>query len=204
VEYEMIKQFRCELISWATVISLSHDLAVKIRNARYRPDVVVAIARGGYVPARLLCDSLNLTDLSSIRIAHYTAGSQKQHKAQLVESLCRDLSGKNVLLVDDVSDTGDTLELARNHLVEHGADTLRIAVLHHKQTSTVEPDYFAHRITKWRWIIYPWAITEDVTGFIERMPHRPADAGEIVRLMQQYYGVRIRQSLVEKILVAQD
>lgn len=200
----MIKQFRCELISWATVISLSHDLAVKIRNARYRPDVVVAIARGGYVPARLLCDSLNLTDLSSIRIAHYTAGSQKQHKAQLVESLCRDLSGKNVLLVDDVSDTGDTLELARNHLVEHGADTLRIAVLHHKQTSTVEPDYFAHRITKWRWIIYPWAITEDVTGFIERMPHRPADAGEIVRLMQQYYGVRIRQSLVEKILVAQD
>lgn len=200
----MIKQFRCELISWATVTSLSHDLAVKIRNARYRPDVVVAIARGGYMPARLLCDSLNLTDLSSIRIAHYTAGSQKQQKAQLVEGLCRDLSGKNVLLVDDISDTGDTLELARNHLVEHGADTLRIAVLHHKQTSTVEPDYFAHRITKWRWIIYPWAITEDVTGFIERMPHRPADAGEIVRLMQQYYGVRIRQSLVEEILAAQD
>jgi hypoxanthine phosphoribosyltransferase len=204
VEDEMIEQFHCELISWATVNSLSHVLAVKIRKTRYRPDIVVAIARGGYVPARLLCDSLNLTDLSSFRIAHYIEGSQKQQKALLVESLCRDLSGKNVLLVDDVSDTGDTLELARNHLAEHGAETIRIAVLHHKQTSTVEPDYFAHRVIKWRWIIYPWAVTEDVTGFIERMPHRPADAGEAVKLLQQYYGVKIRQSLVEEILAARD
>ena len=196
----MTKQFRCELISWATVNRLSRDLAVKIRNARYRPDAIVSIARGGYVPARLLCDSLNLTDLSSIRIAHYTAGAQKQKKAQLVESLCRDLSGKNVLLVDDISDTGDTLELARNHLVEHGADHVRIAVLHHKQTSTVQPDFFAHHIIKWRWIIYPWAVTEDVTWFIGRMPHSPADAGEAVRLLQQYCGLKIRQSLVEEIL----
>ena len=200
----MIKQFRCELISRATVNRLSHNLAVKIRNSRYRPDVVVAIARGGYVPARLLCDSLNVTDLSGFRIVHYASGSQKQEKAQLVDDLCRDLGGKNVLLVDDVSDTGETLELARNHLVEHGAGNIRIAVLHHKQTSTLEPDYFAHRIIKWRWIIYPWAVTEDVTGFIERMPHRPNDAAEAVRLLQQHYGLRISQSMVEKILITQE
>jgi hypoxanthine phosphoribosyltransferase len=201
---KMIQQFPCELISWTNVKHLSHNLAIKIRNARFQPDVVVAIARGGYVPARLLCDYLNLTDLKSIRIAHYTAGAQKQQKAKLVDNLCRDLGGRKVLLVDDISDTGDTLELARDHLVECGAGPIHIAVLHHKKTSTVEPDYYAHHIIKWRWIIYPWAVTEDLTGFIDRMPHRPVDAGEAVMLLQKYCGLRIRQSLVEEILVTQD
>jgi hypoxanthine phosphoribosyltransferase len=197
----MIQQFRCELISWATVKHLSHNLAIKIRNASFEPDVVVAIARGGYVPARLLCDCLNLTDLKSIRIAHYKAGAQKQQKAKLVESLCRDLGGRNVLLVDDVSDSGDTLELARQHMVEYNAGPIRTAVLHHKQTSTVKPDFYAQRIIKWRWIIYPWAVVEDLTGFIDRMPNRPANSGEAVKLLQKHWGLRIRQSLVEEIFV---
>jgi hypoxanthine phosphoribosyltransferase len=196
----MIRQCPCELISWSTVNTLAHDLAVKIRKARFHPDVVVAIARGGYVPARLLCDYLNLTDLSSIRIVHYTAAVEKKKKAELVERLSRDLSGKRVLLVDDVSDTGDTLELGRAHLQEQGAVFLRTAVLHHKQTSTVVPDYFGRRIVKWRWITYPWAVIEDVSEFIERLPHCPADAGEIAWRLQQDYGLRVRRSLVEEIL----
>lgn len=179
---------------------LAHDLALMILQAGFRPDVVVAIARGGYVPARLLCDFLDLTDLSSIRIVHYTAGAHKQENAGLVEGLCRSLDGRNVLLVDDVSDTGDTLVLARDHLAELGADDVRIAVLHHKQTSTVKPEFFAHRIVEWRWIIYPWAVTEDVTGFIDRLPRRPADAEDTVRLLRERFGLRIRPSLVEKIV----
>lgn len=196
----MIQQFPCELISWMTVQHLSHNLAIKIRNARFQPDVVVAIARGGYVPARLLCDHLDLIDLRSIRIEHYMAGAQKQQKAKLVDNLCQDLGGRKVLLVDDISDTGDTLELASEHLLKYGAGPIRMAVLHHKKTSIVEPDYYAHRIIKWRWIIYPWAVTEDLTGFIDRMPRRPIDAGEAVMLLQKHCGLRIRQSLVEEIL----
>ena len=195
----MTRQFSCELVSWATVMRLTHDLAVRIRQAGFRPDVVVAIARGGYVPARLLCDYLDLADLSSIRIVHYTAGANRRQSAGLVEGLCRSLDGRNVLLVDDVSDTGDTLVLAREHLAELGADDVRIAVLHHKMTSTVEPDFFAHRIVKWRWIIYPWAVTEDVTGFMERLPRRPADADEAVGLLRQHFGLQIRRSVVERL-----
>ena len=196
----MIQQCPCELISWSTVNKLAHDLAVKIRKAGFHPDVVVAIARGGYVPARLLCDYLDLTDLSSIRIVHYVAAACKKKKAELVERLNRDLRGKRVLLVDDVSDTGDTLELGRSHMEEQGTAVLRTAVLHHKQTSFIVPDFFGRRIIKWRWIIYPWAVIEDAAGLIERLPHRPADAGEAVLRLQQDYGLRVRRSLVEEIL----
>jgi len=198
----MQQQCSCELISWSTVCKLAHALAVKIRKASFHPEVIVAIGRGGYVPARLLCDYLDLVDLSSIRIAHYTAGAQKQRKAELVEGLSRDLSGKRVLLVDDVSDTGDTLELGRAHLEEHGAAAIRIAVLHHKQTSTIVPDFFGHRIIKWRWIVYPWAVVEDATGFIERLPHCPADACAVARRLQQEHGLHVPQPLVEEILSA--
>jgi hypothetical protein len=196
----MTQQFRCELVTWAGVQRLSHKLANMICKDSFQPDIVVAIARGGYVPARLLCDYLNLTDLRSIRIIHYTAGAQKQRTAELVDGLCRGLDNKNVLLVDDISDTGDTLELARGHLLANNAGPTRIAVLHHKQTSTMVPDYYARRIIKWRWITYPWAVIEDVTGFIERMPQRPENAEEAVNLLQEDYGLRVRQSVVEEIL----
>jgi hypoxanthine phosphoribosyltransferase len=200
----MTGQFRCELVSWATVQRLARVLAARIRDARFKPDIVVAIGRGGYVPARLLCDYLDITDLRSIRIVHYTAGAQKQRRARLVDGLCRDLEGKRVLLVDDVSDTGDTLELARRHLLEHGAGPVRIAVLHHKLTSVLEPDFIAQRIIKWRWITYPWAVVEDVAGFLARLPQRPADADEAVALLRQQHGLQVSRVLVAEVLAAQD
>lgn len=199
----MTDKFSCDLVSWATVMRLTHDLAVRVRRAGFSPHGVVAIARGGYVPARLLCDYLDLDDLSSIRIVHYTAGANRQENAGLVEGLCRSLDGRKILLVDDVSDTGDTLALALEHLAELGADEIRVAVMHHKQSSTVRPDFFAHRIIKWRWIIYPWAVYEDVRGFMERLPRRPADSGDAVQLLRHHFGLQIRRSMIEKILSLQ-
>lgn len=199
----MSRQFHCELVSWASVMRLAHELALRILEAGFRPDVVVAIARGGYVPARLLCDFLDLADLSSIRIVHYTAGANKRQDVDLAEGLCRSIDGRNVLLVDDVNDTGDTLVLGRNYLTEIGAGDVRIAVLHHKQTSTVMPEFFAHRIVEWRWIIYPWAVTEDVTGFIDRLPRRPVDPSDTARLLREHFGLHIRPSLAGKILSLQ-
>ena len=93
---KVVDQFPCEIISWAGINKLSRNLSLKIGKSGFRPDIVVAIARGGYVPARLLCDYLYLTNLSSFRIAHYTSGAEKQPRAELVDKLCRDLDGKKV------------------------------------------------------------------------------------------------------------
>lgn len=199
----MTSQFRCELISWTSVNRLARELAARIRKTGFRPETVVAIGRGGWVPARILCDCLNLTDLRSIRIVHYTAGAKMQRRASLVEGLATDLAGNNTLLVDDVSDTGDTLVLARKHLLERSAGTVRIAVLHHKQTSSLRPDFFARRILRWRWLIYPWATTEDIGGFIDRLPIHPKDADQADQLLQQYYGLRIKRPLLEELLLFQ-
>lgn len=116
----MAKQFQCELVSWGEVYRLSALLVRQMKDAGYRPDVIIAIARGGYVPARLVCDFLDIYDLTSVRISHYTAGSSKEETARLSSPLCMDIKGLRVLLVDDITDTGDTIVVALQHIREFG------------------------------------------------------------------------------------
>ncbi|GAB4344870.1 MAG: phosphoribosyltransferase [Desulfobulbaceae bacterium] len=193
--------FRCELVSWTQVQRLAHLVAMKVRGGAGRPGTIVAIGRGGWVPGRLLCDFLDVTDLRSIRIVHYTAGADKQPAARLAEGLAGDLDGADVLLVDDISDTGDTLELALSHLVERGAGSVRTAVLHHKRTSTLVPDFFGARILKWRWIIYPWAVVEDIGGFLARASISPDDPDSAARFLRREYGLNISPRLLNRILI---
>jgi len=69
-------------VSWATVHGLARRLAAKIADSGYRPDLIVAIGRGGYVPGRLLSDWLGIMDLTSFKIEHYRH-AEKQRAAQV-------------------------------------------------------------------------------------------------------------------------
>ena len=104
------------MISWSEVQRLCQHLAGLIRESGYRPDLVVAIGRGGYVPARLICDCLHIMGLTSIKIEHYLSGADRQEEAVIRYPLKADIRGLQVLIVDDVNDTGDTLEIATQHL----------------------------------------------------------------------------------------
>jgi hypoxanthine phosphoribosyltransferase len=87
-----------------------------------------------------------------------------------------DIGGKRVLLIDDVSDSGDTFQLALHHLEGYGNPAcLQTGVLHHKATSVFKPDYCAKRIVKWRWITYPWAVVEDLSVAVSHMKQLPRD-----------------------------
>ena len=187
----MEEEFKVELISWNQVTRLTQNLAEKIRADNFRSDLVIAIARGGYVPARLLCDHLDIYDLTSIRISHYQSGSERTESARLSLPLNVDVRDMNILLVDDVDDTGDTLQLALEHINSFKPAAVKIAVLHHKRVSTVLPDFYAHQVIRWRWITYPWAIIEDVNGFINRMDPKPATPQDAVQRIAAMYRVKI-------------
>ena len=157
----------CEVISWYRFEELARSLADTIRESNYQPDMIIGICRGGYLPARLLADYFGIMDLASIKIEHYHA-MRKHDTAVIRYPLAADVSGKRLLLVDDVSDSGDTFDVAMEHIRQCGAFAqLKTAVLHHKATSTFIPDYRAATVVKWRWLIYPWAVTEDLASFID-------------------------------------
>jgi hypothetical protein len=116
-------------------------------------------------------------DLASMKIEHYR-GPDKMPTAVIRYPLPTRIDGREVLLVDDVSDSGDSLAAALEHLAGKGRPAgLRSAVLHHKQTASLVPDHCAQRLRAWRWITYPWALVEDLSVLVGRatpMPRTPA------------------------------
>ena len=195
----MANRFKCELISWARTHEFTRRLSLRILKTAFRPDIVVAIGRGGYVPARIVCDFLEISALTSIKIEHWGMGAQKHETARLRFPLNIDVSGQKILVVDDITDTGDTLRTASTYLLEQRPAELRTAVIQHKTTSSFLPNYYGHKIVKWRWIIYPWAVVEDLTGFLRQMDPPPHSIDEAAKRLIADYGIQTPQCILEDI-----
>jgi hypoxanthine phosphoribosyltransferase len=76
-----------------------------------------------------------------------------------------------------------------------------MAVLHEKTGSPVRAEYAAGVIDEWRWLIYPWAVVEDVGSFLSEMDPPPSGTGEAKRRLRADYGLDVPQSLLERLLV---
>ncbi len=184
-------KFRCERITWRNFQRLSRDLALKIHAAGFQPEMIVAIERGGYMPARVLADYFDVMNVAGIKIEHYF-GLTRRSKAFVRYPLPAEASlrGKNVLLVDDVSDSGVTFEIALEHLRRRGEPCdIKCAVLHHKATSSFAPDFYARRIIKWRWLIYPWAVMEDISSLTHTMRPSMRRIPELKQKLKRDYGL---------------
>jgi hypoxanthine phosphoribosyltransferase len=77
---------------------------------------------------------------------------------------------------------------------------VRTAVLHYKTCSTCIPDYWAEKQDKWEWIIYPWAVYEDLTGFIIKVLTKPMTTGDIKKALMDNYSIRISKKDLLEIL----
>ena len=109
------KAHQWELVSWELFYDMARQLAFMIHNDNYQPDIIIAIARGGYTPARILSDYLGVMDMTSFKVKHYQS-TEKEPVAVIEHPLAADVSGQKILLVDDVSDTGDTFDVAVEHI----------------------------------------------------------------------------------------
>jgi len=189
----------CTLISWQTIYRLSRELARAIKDSGFRPDIVVAIGRGGYVPARLVCDFLHLDRLTGIKAEHYAA-THKQAEVVIRYPLNTDVRGLDVLIVDDVNDSGDTLDAVVSYFDSFAPCRVRTAVLHEKAVTSFPADYVAKRTRKWRWIVYPWAYIEDVTSFVRALQPPPLSVEEAQQRLRDEHGIRVTRQTLRDVL----
>ena len=188
-----------EYISWARFVRLCGVLYRRIQASGFRPDLIVAITRGGYPPARVLSDYFGVSDLLSLKVEHYR-GPEKLRTARVPYPFPASLRGRQVLVVDDVSDSGDSLAAALAHLADKGEPkVLRTAVLHHKQTSQLTPDYHAQRVLKWRWITYPWAVVEDLTALARRLEPPPDTPAALRDALLREHGLHLPAGLFAEV-----
>jgi hypothetical protein len=153
--------------TWEDVERLSEELAQKIIESGFEPDVVVAISRGGFDPARILCDQLGIRRLASVQVEFYSGIQDTAEKPRIVYPLNADVRGKRVLLVDDVSDTGDSLMLAKEHVLAGSPGELKVATLHIKPWTSLRPDYHASETEAW--IVYPWEPVESIRSIAAKL-----------------------------------
>lgn len=190
----------CEVVGWERLHGLCRRLAAKVRASGFRPEAIVAIGRGGWMPGRVLSDLLGVMNLTEFKVEHYR-GARREPLARVRYPLSADLTGQRVLLVDDVSDTGDTYRVALEHLRSHCTPAeVRTAALHHKVVSTYEPDLYAARIVRWRWIIYPWALMEDLAGLLGAMTPRPEGIDAIAQRLREEHGLRVSRRTLEELV----
>ena len=197
------ESFPCDLVTWNEFYDLAKSLSRLIKSSGWRPDLVVAIGRGGYVPARVVCDFLVFDLLTSMKIEHWGIGAQKRDEAMVRFPLATGVSGQKILIVDDVTDTGDTLTTAVGYVESLGPKETRTAVLQHKISSEFEPDYYSEKITEWKWIIYPWAVHEDLVGFTERVlkgSDLPLSADQIRADLKRRFDIDLGKDQMAEIL----
>ena len=183
-----------EVPTWNQIYDMLLDLANKIQGDGYKPDVIIGIARGGLVPARILSDFLETPELAIIQIEYYVSIAQTRQEPILKRSLHTQITDKKALLVDDVSDTGKSLQLAKNHLQQQGAKEIKTATLYAKPQTITKPDYCEKQTS--HWIVFPWDAKETVRKIIQKQEGKRATSKEIAKLVK----AGLPKQLAEKFL----
>ena len=153
-------------LNWDDVQSLTETLAQKIVASGFKPDLIVAVSRGGFDPARILCDQLSIRKLASVQLEAYD-GMVKRPEPIIVLPLNANVARLKVLIADDVSDSGASLLKAKEHIEEKGASLVRVATLHIKPWSSFVPDYYAESVDAW--VVYPWELKECLTEVADKL-----------------------------------
>ena len=152
-------------VSWSDYRSLIEQLAVQIYESEWPFQSIVCLARGGLRVGDVLSRVFDVP-LAVLAASSY-GGDRQRGQVHFAEqlTLARPPLKSNVLVVDDLVDSGMTLDAAIPWLEEHHqieAEQCRTAVLWYKQVSCLKPDYYVEYLPTNPWIHQPF---EDYESF---------------------------------------
>ncbi|WP_297208298.1 phosphoribosyltransferase [uncultured Brachyspira sp.] len=122
-----------DIVSWEDVDEAIEILAKQIEDSKIHYEVIYGLARGGLVPAVMLSHRLKIPMVLNM------------------EEVWRlKVKNKNSLIVDDISDTGETLR----YFYDQKFDIATLFVREH--TSKIKPKYSYKNINHDNWLLFPW------------------------------------------------
>ena len=132
--------------TWEQVEGMTQDILRQIRDEKF--DAVVGLTRGGLTPAVLVSQYLDIP-MHTLKVS--LRDQQEKESLKVLDKL----SGQRVLVIDDINDTGATI----NYIKEHWIGNLTYAVLINNEASDADVDYSSININKMEddvWIVFPW------------------------------------------------
>ncbi len=194
-------KFECWLPSWDYLYNSCKEVVKKMKKDEFKPDFVVALSRGGFVPARTICDMLIIKDLVSIKVDHWGITATPVGEVKIRYPLNADLKGKRVLLVDDITDTGESMIASKGYIKTLNPQEIKTAAALHIRTSKLKPDYYGEEID-WKWVIFPWNYTEDMCNIVPKVLEnkKPKSLKEIRHGLKENFKIDVYEGAVLEIL----
>ena len=196
-----MENFECWLPSWEYLNNSCKNIARKIKEDKFKPDVVIALSRGGFVPARIICDMLIVKDLVSIKVDHWGITAGMDGRASIRYPLKVDLTNKKVLVVDDITDSGESMIVSIDFLKSLNPKEIKTAAALHIKTSKFKPDYYGEELD-WKWVIFPWNYVEDMCNIMPKAldEKKSKDINEIRNDLKRNFKIDISEEAVDEIL----
>ena len=138
-------------IDWAMFGELCRALALKVARD-YAPEVVIGIARAGVIPAAVVASILRV-DFYSMKISRKGMDHTVRERPEVMSAAPRAAEGKRVLIVDEITTSGETLRLALAAVRDVHPAEVRTATSF-ARTTGYQPNYSA--LTLDAQVIFPW------------------------------------------------
>ncbi|MEM1927287.1 MAG: phosphoribosyltransferase [Acidilobaceae archaeon] len=191
-------------LSWSDVVDYCYRLALRVAESGFKPDALVAVLRGGVLPALVISDVLNVPEFYAVRVKHWGVARELYEKPRIEQPPPEAVRGKKVLIVDEVADTGKTLAEVAEAVKAMGAQEVRTAVIHLKSSSFYTPDYYVERLERWVWIFYPWSLVETLYALALRelgeSSREPSRLLEKIEEIAERFSVSYDRRVVEEAL----
>ena len=188
----MQEKLKFETVDWEQVYGLLLELADKIKEMGFKPDVIVGVSRGGWLPARVLSDLLDNPTLANIRVGFYVDVYKTVSEPVITQQVSVSVKDIQVLVVDDITDTGKSLKLVWENLMTEAKD-VKSVTLYHKAWSCFTPDLYARETDAW--IIFPWEYYETV----KKVGSRLVDEGKSLNAVKNtLVDMGLKETLVTR------
>jgi len=151
-------------LSWLNFYRHCLLLGQKIAQSKEKIDRIVAISRGGLIPARILSDFLKLT-ISNIVISSY-ANLKQLKEPEIIETSNANFDNQTLLIVDEVSDSGKTFHRALSYFKNTKVKKILTASPYIKPKTTFIPNFWVKSIDAW--IVFPYDLRETYDAFLKQ------------------------------------
>lgn len=138
-------------LSWEQIQKDCVLLANEIKKSGKTYSEIVAVARGGLIPATIISHLLNISRIRSIQVIGYNDSNEDLKDRVLIGDFV--IISNNALFIDDLSDSGETIRK-----IKRQCPTADFAVLYTKPNGEKEPTYSVASFEQDEWLVFPYEI----------------------------------------------
>lgn len=198
---------KVSLISNGAVLKAVSALADILRSSVVREAGIVAVGRGGLIPARLLTDTAGFPLVGVLGADAYEAVAQPRFAPRIrplyfLQDHPEPLRGAFIILVDDIADSGRTLMAAKASLEKSYPETDFTTATLWQRALARGPEYTAVQLHKrsTRWLVFPWDYYETLVDLARRAGWPKTDVDVILTRLEVESGWKVEKGTLKRAL----